>query len=210
MPELEGAGFETWGVVLAGGPGRRIGGNKHLRTVAGRRLIDLALAAVGRVCPKVMVVAGKVEPFAELGCRVLADRWPGQGPLAAIATAFLDSEAPAILVVPVDLPLLRPAVLELVAAAEPGQMARAPVGPRGLEPLVAWYSRVCLPRAMSLLARGERRSRRLLEDVDATFLEWEQVRRVDPEGLSFMNINYPEDLEAVNRLAAARGLIDTP
>ncbi len=206
----QGGGLETWGAVLAGGPGRRMGGNKHLRTVAGRRLIDLALAAVGGLCPRVMVVAGRVEPFADLGCRVVADRWPGEGPLAAIATAFLDSDAPAILVVPVDLPLLQPALLGLVAAAEPGQVARAPVGPRGLEPLVAWYSRKCLPLAQSLLARGERRSRSLLEASGATFLEWEQVRQVDPEGLSFMNVNYPEDLKKAERLAADRGLIDTP
>lgn len=200
----------NWAAVLAGGPGARMGGHKPQRCVGGKRLIDLALAAVRELYQQVVVVTNEIGQFADLDCRLLTDRWPGQGPLAAIATAFLDTPAKTLLVVPVDLPLLQRPVLELVAAAQPGQLARAPIGPRGLEPLVCWLDRGCLPTVMRLLTSGERRTRRLLEEVEAHYIAEEAVKQVDPEWFSFMNVNYPDDLDEVSRIAYSRGLIATP
>jgi molybdopterin-guanine dinucleotide biosynthesis protein A len=93
-----------WGLVLAGGPGSRMGGGKPLKKIAGRRLIDRALDLLGALCPKTMVVAVEVAELAGLQVPVIRDRWPGQGPLNAIITAFLDSEAESFLVLAVDFP----------------------------------------------------------------------------------------------------------
>jgi hypothetical protein len=81
------------GVVLAGGPGRRIGGAKPFRTLAGRRLIDIALERLGRACSRLAVSGFDLAPFADLGVELVRDRWPGQGPLAAVATVFLETSA---------------------------------------------------------------------------------------------------------------------
>jgi|Deesub1362A_J573_1020465.scaffolds.fasta_scaffold03040_4 molybdopterin-guanine dinucleotide biosynthesis protein A len=198
------------GVVLAGGPGRRLGGDKPLRRVAGRRLIDLALESVGRVCPRVVVSTGQVEPLAELPVELIADRWPGQGPLAAVTTVLMDSGAEAVLVLAVDLPLVAEELLRRLAFGRDGALARAPLGPRGPEPLVAYYHRRCLPAAQRLLARGERRLRMLLKEVDTDFVSQQEVARLDPQGHSFLNVNYPQDLERAAALGRACGRFDTP
>ncbi|MEW5911352.1 MAG: molybdenum cofactor guanylyltransferase [Thermodesulfobacteriota bacterium] len=198
-----------WGVVLAGGPGSRIGGHKPWRLVGGRRLIDLALAAAGSVCPQCLVVTGQVEDFLDLDCSVLADRWPGQGPLAALATAFLDSPATEVLLLPVDAPLVQPALLALLLALRPGQRAVAAQGPGGMEPLLAWYHRDCLPAILRLVQAGEKRPRRLLQVVKARVLSREEVAAVDPQDLSFLNVNSPEDLAKADRIAAQRGQMHT-
>jgi molybdopterin-guanine dinucleotide biosynthesis protein A len=197
------------GVVLAGGPGSRLGGGKPWRTLAGRRLIDIALQRAREICPQALVVASDAADFAELDCAVIADRWPGQGPLAALTTVFLDSPAASVLLLPVDAPLLRPALLRRVLELSPGQKAVAPRGPGGVEPLLAWYSRECLAPALKLVSAGERRLRLLLEAVGAYFMTRQEVSEVDPQDLSFINVNFPEDLERAERVARQRGLFDT-
>ncbi len=199
-----------WGLVLAGGPGRRMGGQKPLRKLGGRRLIDRALDTLGTVCPRLMVAAVDLADLAGLPVPIIRDRWPGQGPLNAIATALLDSPAPAFVVMAVDLPLVEPKLIELLAFGPETDKARAPLGPRGPEPLLAYYHRKCLPPALKLLEQGERRARMLLEAVKARYISRQQVRDVDPEELSFINVNYPEDLEKAYQLGCDRGLFDTP
>lgn len=199
------------GVVLAGGPGSRLGGGKPWRLVAGRRLIDLAGQALEQAGLEVLVVTGDVAACAGLPWEVTADRWPGQGPLAALATAFLDSGAGGVVLLAVDLPLVRPALLARLARAHGQQRALSPIGPRGWpEPLLAYYSRLCLPAARRLMARGESRPRMLLKAVGADFLAPQELAQVDPEGHSFLNVNYPEDLERANQAALVGGLFDTP
>ncbi len=197
------------GVVLAGGPGSRIGGAKPWRTLAGRRLIDIALERALELCPQALVVAADAADFPELGCRVIADRWPGQGPMAAMATAFLDSPATSLLLLPVDAPLMRPALLRQVLELSPGQKAVAPQGPGGVEALMAWYSRDCLELALKLVQAGERRLRILLEMVGARVLTRQEVALADPEDLSFLNVNFPQDLARAEQEALRRGLFDT-
>lgn len=198
-----------WGAVLAGGPGSRLGGGKPFREVAGRRLIDLALAALGRVCPRTMIVTNDVAAYADHPCLVLADRWPGRGPLAALATAFLDSPAEGLLLLAVDMPLVRPELLAALARAHGREKVLAPLGPRWPEPLLAYYGRDCLPAILRLLEQGEWRPRMLLKAVGATLMPREEVVRYDPEGLSFLNVNFPEDLAQAEREGRLRGLFDT-
>jgi len=197
------------GVVLAGGPGSRMGGGKPWRTLAGRRLIDIALDRAGQLCPQAMVIAADAADFPELPCRVIADRWPGQGPMAALVTAFLDSPAASVLLLPVDAPLMRPALLRRVLELSPGQKAVAPQGPGGVEALMSWYSRDCLAPALKLVESGERRLRILLKMVGARVLTRQEVAEVDPEDLSFLNVNFPHDLERAEQEALKRGLFDT-
>jgi molybdopterin-guanine dinucleotide biosynthesis protein A len=198
-----------WGAVLAGGPGSRLGGGKPFKEIAGRRLIDLALEALGRVCPQVMIVTNDVAAYAEHPCLVLADRWPGRGPLAALATAFLDSPAQGVLLMAVDMPLVRTELLAALARAHGREKALAPLGPNWPEPLLAYYSRDCLPAILRLLEQGDRRPRMLLKAVGAQLMPREEVLAHDPEGLSFMNVNFPEDLERAEREGRLRGLFDT-
>lgn len=197
------------GVILAGGPGSRIGGGKPWRKIGERRLIDLAMERLGQVCPRLVVVTGDVSAMADLDCEVIADRWPGQGPLAALVTVFLDTGCEDVLLMAVDMPLVSPSLIKLVASAAGKYQAAAPMGPRGPEPLLAYYHRSCLPAAQRLLDQGERRTRMLLDHVKGHVFPAEQVAQADPLGHSFFNVNFPEDLEKAKELATDSGFFNT-
>lgn len=74
-------------VILAGGQATRMGGgDKCLRSVGGRRLIDIVLERLGPQCaPLVLNANGDPVRFADLGLPVVADSLTGHpGPLAGV------------------------------------------------------------------------------------------------------------------------------
>ena len=75
-----------------------------------------ALRAAG--CEEVWAVGGDAEALGALGLGVVADRWPGAGPLAGLATALAAARAGATLVLaPCDVRDPVPAALARVADA---------------------------------------------------------------------------------------------
>lgn len=98
------------GIVLAGGQSSRMGRDKALLRWGGVSLLDrasdqLRLAGAARV-----IVCGRDAE----GSGVV-DVSPGQGPLSALAQLVAVLEDGNVLVVPVDMPLLSPALLGTLA-----------------------------------------------------------------------------------------------
>ena len=81
--------------------------------------------------------------------------------------------------------------------AEPSADAVVPVGPDGPEPLVACYRRRVLGVASSLLTRDRRSVRGLLDELSVEWIGRRVWSRVDPAGVSFRDIDTPEDLAAL-------------
>jgi molybdopterin-guanine dinucleotide biosynthesis protein A len=70
------------------------------------------------------------------------------------------------------------------------------------EPLQAVYARACLPAVEAALTRGDRRKISFLPDVRVCTVEADVLRGLDPRGLTFFNINTPEDLARAESLLA--------
>jgi molybdopterin-guanine dinucleotide biosynthesis protein A len=105
-------------IVLAGGTARRLGGaDKPQLRVAGRSLLDRAVAAVAEA--ERIVVVGPVQPVdgAVTFCR---EDPPGGGPVAALAAGLPATSADLVVVLAADLPWIAPAIPLLVGAVRDG------------------------------------------------------------------------------------------
>jgi molybdopterin-guanine dinucleotide biosynthesis protein A len=185
--------------VLAGGASRRMGTDKASIEVGGVALYARVTAAAATVADPVVLVAPAGHPAAGLGPPVLND--PGEGPLAAVATALAGLDTPRVLVLAADHPDLHPALLRLLASVEAPAVVCRRAG--RLEPLVAVYERVpalAVARAMLAVPDGDRSVRGLLTALGARVLEEPEWRVADPDGRSF------EDLDDPAALAARRAL----
>jgi molybdopterin-guanine dinucleotide biosynthesis protein A len=196
-------------VVLAGGLARRMGGgDKPLRLLAGRPLLDHVL---DRVAPQVAGVIlnanGDPARFASYGRPVVADPLPDfPGPLAGVL-AGLDWAAehrpdiPTLLSVPGDGPFLPAdlvARLEAARAAAGVPMACAASGGWTHPPIALWP--VALRGALrEALLAGEKKIDRWTARFGCAAAEW-PTHPVDP----FFNANAPEDLAAAEALLQAR------
>lgn len=95
--------------VLAGGRSTRMGQDKALLPLAGKPLIERAVAKLRHMTPDVRILGGRAElaPFAPL----VPDLHPDCGPLSGMEAALTHSSHEWSLVVPVDMPFLPAALL---------------------------------------------------------------------------------------------------
>jgi molybdopterin-guanine dinucleotide biosynthesis protein A len=153
------------GILLVGGASTRFGSPKALARFENETLAERAWRVLGEVCDERVTVGGDG----------LSD--PGTGPVAAIAVGLRAATHEVALVVPVDMPLLTPAALRLLADAC-RDAAAAQAGP-----LPCAVARRLLPA----FETGERRLRAVLDGLDTARVE------LDPSLLA--NVNTPADLD---------------
>ena len=191
-------------ILLAGGKSRRMGRDKlHLPYGEG----SLAARVHGRLSEvfETVLVVGRTDDFPVPGARCIADRHPGDGPLEGLATGLEALEAPRALLAACDMPDLSPDLLRALAEHPADADALVPFSSRGPEPLLAVYARRVLPRLRAFLAEGERSARRFLSTLETVSLSYDEVRRYDPEGASFRNLNRPDEYEAALRARLGGG-----
>jgi molybdopterin-guanine dinucleotide biosynthesis protein A len=147
---LQGTG--TIGVVLAGGRGRRMGGDKAGVLLGGRPLAQWVVDALGAVLDDV-VIACRIDTELPVltGVREawVEPRGTG-GPVAAISSALREAHGRTIVACSVSLPLISPATIRALAEAEAaGAAAVIPEIEGRLEGLVGRWE----PSALTMLKR---------------------------------------------------------
>ncbi|HEX4910861.1 MAG TPA: molybdenum cofactor guanylyltransferase [Permianibacter sp.] len=176
----------TAGLVLAGGQSRRMGRNKALLPVTAQQTLLQYMLQQLQVagCAPVLVSGDAVGG--------LADRLPEAGPLAGIDSALHalaeHAEIEQVLVVPVDMPALPPALLSQLIAAGDGRCAVQLVGDSPL-PLLLPSTAAVRAVVAKELQPGARRS---LRDVLAK-LPLRTVALPTDATTVLANLNTPSD-----------------
>lgn len=202
--------MEVASVVLAGGKGLRLGRSKALEKVGGRRLLDRVIERLREVGGRIMLVTSREQVALFAGINegeLLVDIYPNAGPLGGIYTGLTASPCQHNIVVACDMPFLNPGLLRYLAGLCRDFDAVVPtLSPGTLEPLHAVYSKDCAEVIRAQLDNGNLKVDAFLGKVRVRYVDREECRRLDPQLLSFFNINRPEDLELANRLAAEQGV----
>ena len=180
--------------ILAGGASRRFGQDKASLRWRGRTLLE-RLADEGLRAGLAVLVVGRARPSDWHGpdATFVEDDLPGQGPLAALATALRHAPAGVVLTGS-DQPALSASYLTWLqeVAGSPGSLAMV----NGqAQPMGSWYGPECAARANHLIERGRRSVLALdlppcvvpdclagqLEDCDTpeAWAQWQLDRRAD-------------------------------
>jgi len=183
------------GAVLAGGKSLRYGRNKALEVVQDKSLIEHAIQSLRSLCDPVLVVANDLTLYLQVRATLVQDAVCDQGPLGGIYTALLFSPHPWVLAKATDMPFLVEDLVKAMLALREGHDVVLPMLNGRHEPLLALYSRRCLPSIAAALEMGNRKIISFFRKVRVREVAEEDWRRLDPEGLSFSNINTPENLE---------------
>ena len=93
-----------------------------------------------------------------------------------------------------DMPFLNPKLVEFVCSFEDCD-AVVPVWHGRMESLHALYSRALLPSFQELLLQGRFKIADGLLQEHVRYINEEEIRRIDPKGSSFQNINTPADYD---------------
>jgi molybdopterin-guanine dinucleotide biosynthesis protein A len=159
------------------------------------------------LCSEVIIVARDREQAAAYAAHVpssvslTTDRVPDTGPLEGLYSGMMAMHANRAFVAAVDMPLLQPAVVSYLL-----DLAQGAADDTLLIPLVhdlpqvlhAVYPRAVIPVIEERLRSGRRDPRSILQLAPVTYVGEEQLRLVDAELHSFINVNTPEEFAALS------------
>jgi molybdopterin-guanine dinucleotide biosynthesis protein A len=176
--------------ILAGGQSRRFGSDKARALVKGVPWIVRTSQLLEPLVTEITVVAARVDEYADLGLRTIADIQPGLGPLGGLQTALSDlpNHHRALLLCPCDATILKPSWLEQLHALcrdTPAAVFRA----LDLwQPFPGFYSRECLYSLEIQLSGHSRSLQRFLDEIGPSWLP------LPEDWPSHWQVNTPEEL----------------
>ncbi len=181
-------------VILAGGEGRRLGLDKLWLRHQGQLVILKLIEQFQDLCSETIVALGRPKSIPTgLNAKFVEDVIPGAGPLSGLHAGLVHISSPLALVLACDMPFVSPQLARLLI--DRGARAQKPVVCqifRFLEPFPGVYPRNLLP-VVEKSAQSQYGVQRFLAEVSPVVVPEEEVRQIDPELRSFININTLED-----------------
>jgi molybdopterin-guanine dinucleotide biosynthesis protein A len=191
------------GVILAGGQNTRFPIQKGFIRINGIPIIERNLALMRSLFRDVLISTNMPEAYFSLGAPLVGDVLPSRGPMAGIYTALINSRDPSIFVCACDMPFLDARVIRLVCERYSGQLQRGhidaavPVFNGEPQPLFGVYCNTVLPALEEGILNDKVALKQFLNEIRVYFVEDADVRAVDPEGKSFVNINTMDDYKMI-------------
>jgi len=189
--------------IIAGGKSTRMGRDKAFVELLGKTLIESILAQVSAVGQQqTILVTNQPDAYGHLGLPMYADVLPDKGSLGGIYTALCHSPTPYTLTVACDMPFLNPALLRHMIGlcaddAYDVIVPRVEGYPQGLH---AIYSQRCMQPIRAWLESDRLKVIGFYDSVRVRMLDEAEWQSFDPKGLSFYNVNTPDELAAARRL----------
>lgn len=190
--------------VLVGGKSVRMGKDKSKLQLGKQTLLERSVEMASQLSKDVIVVANPARRESPVsGARVVSDVIGGGGALSGLHAGVSAARHEHVLVVACDMPFLNLRLLRYMSIVAPGYDAVVPTWRGQVEPLHAVYARKSLPVIEAFLQGGGGRIVEFYAQINVRYLEPGEVALFDPEGLSFFNINTPQDWERAQALAQA-------
>lgn len=177
-------------IILAGGKSSRMGENKALMIIAGKRVIDRMIEEFTLVSEKVFVIANDELSRINDSAIILEDFEPfkGEGPLAGILTGLTAAKEGACFVVACDMPFASSKLVKQLEQKLTDKKLDAvvPVTDGQIHPLFAVYNARIQNQVIATLKEGKRAVKSLLDRIDVEYIEM-------GKSLEFWNMNTKED-----------------
>jgi len=195
----------TGGIILCGGKSTRMGRDKATLPFGPELMLERIVRLLSEVVtPSRLVVAaapGQSLPPLPPPLIVSRDEHPERGPLAGIVAglAALPADVDAAYITSCDVPLLVPAFAARMFELLGDHDIAVPIETDQLHPLAAVYRTSVLAHARRLIAANQLRLRSLFDEVNTRFVPVDELRPVDPDLKTLLNLNRDEDYQAALR-----------
>jgi molybdopterin-guanine dinucleotide biosynthesis protein A len=190
------------GFVLAGGKSSRMGQDKALMRLGGKLLVQRA-AEILRPFVREVTLLAPAGRYRNLGLSMVADKWPDQGPLAAVCTGLLSSSAEWSIFLACDLPLVSRQFIRLLVQRVRATRSDAVV-PRtedGWQPLSAAYHSRCRTAFARAIQEDGRSIIRLFDEVRVEVITHDEMVSAGLREGELVNMNTPEDWARIAELS---------
>ena len=190
--------------IQAGGQSSRMGEDKALKTFLGRPLIQRVVERLSPAADELIVTTNHPDDYAFLKLPLISDLKPGRGALGGLYTAIASASNPIVAVVACDMPFASATLLEAATRLmlEEGADVVIAKSDEGFEPLHAVYRReTCLPAIEAAIEADQWKVVAWFPQVKLRVLTSDEIKRYDPSGLAFWNVNTPEEFAKAEEIA---------
>ena len=187
-------------VVLTGGKSSRMGRPKALLPFDGEPLIVHIVRHLKRVFAETVVVAAPEQELPLLPVALVRDQVAYQGPVSGIYRGLKAATKEVCFVTSCDAPFLDLALISHLLSEISDCDVVVPFWQERFQPLHAVYRRSVAPLLHEQLERGELRPIFLYDKVRTRKVHEDEIRTLDPEGMSFLNMNSPADYDSALQL----------
>jgi len=192
-------------IILAGGKGKRMGyREKSLMDINGEPLITYVTRSLENIIDEIIISVrdeeqGKLLGLVLPGYTYAFDSYENTGPLAGILSGLLLCRNEFCFIVACDMPFINENVVKMLFRRSEDHDAAIPRWEDGfLEPLHAVYR--CKPmifETKKALEAGETIILAPIFKLKVDFVEIDEIRKIDPDLRTFININTPEDMDRI-------------
>jgi molybdopterin-guanine dinucleotide biosynthesis protein A len=196
-------------IILAGGNGRRIGRKKAFIEFNNQTFLQIIHRRVSRLTNKLVVVIDKEDRneavFKELPkeTKVVHDLKQGIGPVMGMYSGMRHLFTEYALVLPCDSLFVHLKLLKKLIQSAKGFDAAIPKWPNNfVEPLHSVYHLAPSIKAIEeALDKGEKRVSDIIKRLEKiNYIPVDSLREFDPTLLTFMNINYLDELNNMKKM----------
>ncbi|BBO70232.1 hypothetical protein DSCA_41620 [Desulfosarcina alkanivorans] len=184
------------GVILAGGLNTRFDGqNKAFIKIGGKRIVDRLLDVYTRLFEQVVLVTNDPAAYMDVDALIVSDHYAVRSSLNGLHAGLFAASHEYAFFAACDTPFIKGALVQLVLAhIAPKADIFMPSTSAGYEPMFAVYRKTCLPAMAWQLEHDRLKIQGLFRKLRVKTVAEADLREVDPELVSFFNVNTPEDL----------------
>jgi molybdopterin-guanine dinucleotide biosynthesis protein A len=184
------------GVILAGGLNKRFGGqNKAFIRIGGTRIVDRLLDVYSRIFEQIVLVTNDPAAYMDVDAVIVSDHYSVRSSLNGLHAGLFAAAHEYAFFAACDTPFIKGALIQrLLETVTRKADIIIPSTSAGYEPMFAVYKKTCLPAMVWQLERGMLKIQGLFRKVRLKTVDEADLRTVDPELVSFFNVNTPADL----------------
>jgi molybdenum cofactor guanylyltransferase len=193
-------------IILAGGRSSRMGRPKADLPFDGGTMLDYIVAGMMRVFEDLVVAVAEAKLFAWEGYRArsIEDRVSYRGPVAALEQALRAIRFDRAFVCSCDVPFVNGDLARKLCEMLGDDDVLIPRVDGKLQMLHAVYRKKCVEALATMRTGGEHRLHQIVNIAQARILHEDEIRALDPELLSFFNVNTPGDYQRALKLMDER------
>ncbi len=183
-------------LILAGGENKRLPILKGFLELKGRKIIESNIELLKGIFDGVIISTNTPERYFYLGMPMVGDVINYRGPMTGILSALITLKETEIFVTACDMPFIKPELIRYIVGRWTDRWeAIVPVFDGKPQPLLGIYSRKLVSKMEESIKTQTRGLREFLGTIEVHYIKEEEVRAIDPEGKSFVNINTIQDYE---------------
>ncbi len=187
--------MEITAIILSGGKSSRMGTDKALLKINDNDLLSRAIEVCQPVCSRIIISSNNPK-HRKSGIHVVPDEIQNCGPMGGVYACLKQSSTDWGFVLSVDAVFVEPKFIEFLITEIDAFDAVVPVHSKGIEPLIAFYHRNCLPEMEGMLKKGDFKMRNLFSKINVKYIDVQNWVEKFPRLL--FNLNKPGDLDLIN------------